>query len=175
MLIRDLQLSIVKHLAGDAFFNGTPPIGVIATCGLKDATGGSDPETAMRDAIQKSGVGVVVIPGRGKFIRHGTLHPSVDLSFTIRVFENRGINLTRGGTCITAEDIAFAAARLLWNHGPKHPDTGAPMTGGPLVLGEIDHGMFRDESSGNIIFYSEFTATVQASDVQRVVRSARGN
>jgi len=163
MLIADLQRSIARHLRADSYFAGTPPIPVVARC---------DPKSfqIVGESLQAAQITVVLWPSKGRFIRPNTPRPAVDIEFTLRVCENAVLSTRQEGAGLCAEDVAWAAARLLHLWIPADTN-GKQLTGSSFVLGEVKS---EEISWRNFDLYScEFTASISASDTEQTARSVR--
>lgn len=150
-----IQTAICRRLNETPYFQTAPAIVAIARCQ-------GDIIQASREAVERTGVVVIVMPGEGKFIRNETPVPAITGTWRIRVEENVAVNRSAGGTRQPAEDIAWAAVQRLLHWIPLDTHNAA-LTGGPLVPGEISHSESGD-NAGQTWFASEFTVTVAGGD-----------
>lgn len=172
MLISDLQLSLRHRLATDPFFSGSPPVDVIARC-QKDAV------AMVRERLGSVSRAVLIWSAEGEFTNNDCPTPTVRVGFDIKCIENTA--LPAPGNQPTAEEMAWAAARLFWGWIPTHHQTQQRLTASPCLLSSIKQ--FETEwkpvgtsgsGPGTLIYNAEFTVTVLASDKLITPHSARG-
>jgi hypothetical protein len=156
MFPSDLQASIAAHLSAHAYFDGTPRIPVLPRC-LPDF------KSRVEEAAS-IGVTVLILPASGKFIRHEVPCPGLEALTLVRVVENSAINRSTGGTGQPAEDVAWAAAQILYQQIPKHVETKKDLTGGAFVFADWNNSEEQHSQTKDIYFVSEFTLRITGGD-----------
>lgn len=122
-----IQRSICALLNAHSFFSGSPAIPCIPRSS-------GDLLSTVNQAISTIGACLVVGPADGSFVRKETASATINGLYTLTAIESVEINRSNAGTRQVAEAISWAASCVLINQILRHPETGADLTGGPVIL-----------------------------------------